>query len=131
MEIQRRLSAFPVPDKEWHLWHLDQRINARGLYCDLQMVEGALAVDEQVTSELRAEAVALTGLDNPKSVQQLSKWLEEETGTEVANLQKATVSKLIDDLDEGKAKRVLEIRQELSKTSIKKYQAMQTAICDD
>jgi DNA polymerase len=131
MEIQRRLSAFPVPDQEWQLWHLDQRINARGLYCDLGMVEGALAVDEQVTGELRAEAVALTGLDNPKSVQQLSKWLEEETGEEVANLQKATVSKLIDDLDEGKAKRVLEIRQELSKTSTKKYVAMQTAICED
>lgn len=131
MEVQRRLSAFPVPEQEWQLWHLDQRINARGLYCDLQMVEGALAVDEQVTGELRAEAVALTGLDNPKSVQQLSRWLQEETGEEVENLQKGTVSKLIDKLDEGKAKRVLEIRQELSKTSVKKYQAMQTAICED
>lgn len=131
MEIQRRLSTFPVPEQEWKLWHLDQRINARGLYCDLQMVEGALAVDEQVTGELRAEAVALTGLDNPKSVQQLSKWLQEETGEEVENLQKGTVSKLIGKLDEGKAKRVLEIRQELSKTSVKKYQAMQTAICED
>ncbi|GIP14371.1 DNA polymerase [Paenibacillus montaniterrae] len=131
MEIQHRLSVFPVPEQEWQLWHLDQRINARGLYCDLQMVEGALAVDDQVTGELRAEAVALTGLDNPKSVQQLSKWLEEEIGEEVENLQKGTVSKLIGKLDEGKAKRVLEIRQELSKTSVKKYQAMQTAICED
>ncbi|EFM10143.1 DNA-directed DNA polymerase [Paenibacillus curdlanolyticus YK9] len=131
MEIQRRLSAFPVPDQEWQLWHLDQRINARGLFCDLQMVEGALAVDEQVTSELRAEAISLTGLDNPKSVQQLSKWLAEETGEEVENLQKGTVSKLIDKLDEGKARRVLEIRQELSKTSTKKYAAMQTAAGSD
>jgi len=131
MEIQRRLSVFPVPDQEWQLWHLDQRINAKGLYCDLRMVEGALAVDEQVTGELRAEAVALTGLDNPKSVQQLSKWLLEETGEEVENLQKGTVSKLIGKLDEGKAKRVLEIRQELSKTSVKKYAAMQAAACAD
>lgn len=131
MEIQRRLSAFPVPEQEWQLWHLDQRINARGLACDLQMVEGALAVDEQVTGELRAEAVALTGLDNPKSVQQLSKWLEEEIGEEVENLQKGTVSKLIGKLDEGKARRVLEIRQELSKTSTKKYAAMQAAAGSD
>lgn len=131
MEIQRRLSIFPVPDQEWQLWHLDQRINARGLACDLQMVEGALAIDEQVTSELRVEAIALTGLDNPKSVQQLTKWLEEETGEEVANLQKGTVSGLIEKLDEGKAKRVLEIRQELSKTSTKKYAAMREAAGTD
>jgi DNA polymerase len=131
MEIQRRLSAFPVPEQEWQLWWLDQRINARGLACDLEMVEGALAIDEQVTSELRAEAVALTGLDNPKSVQQLSKWLEEETGESVDNLRKDTVSKMIGGLDEGKARRVLEIRQELSKTSTKKYAAMQTAAGPD
>ncbi|ELK38891.1 putative DNA polymerase, partial [Brevibacillus agri BAB-2500] len=118
MEILRRLSAFPVPEQEWQLWFLDQRINARGLACDLQMVEGALTVDEQVSSELRAEAISLTGLDNPKSVQQLTKWLEEETGEEVENLQKGTVAKLIGKLDEGKAKRVLEIRQELAKTSV-------------
>lgn len=131
MEILRRLSAFPVPDQEWQLWYLDQRINARGLACDLQMVEGALAVDEQVSSELRAEAIRLTGLDNPKSVQRLAKWLEEETGEEVENLQKSTVTKLIDKLDEGKAKRVLEIRRELSKTSVKKYAAMREAACAD
>ena len=126
-EIQRRLSAFPVPDQEWQLWHLDQRINARGLACDMEMVAGALAVDEQVTAELRSEAVALTGLDNPKSVQQLSKWLEEEIGEEVTDLKKGTVSKMLDGMDEGKARRVLEIRQELSKTSTKKYVAMQAA----
>ncbi|MDR9857784.1 DNA polymerase [Paenibacillus sp. VCA1] len=130
-EILRRLSVFPVPDQEWQLWQLDQRINARGIACDLQLVEGALAVDEQVTGELRQEAITLTGLDNPKSVKQLTKWLEEETGEEVENLQKGTVSKLIDKLDEGKARRVLEIRQELSKTSVKKYQAMQTVACAD
>ncbi|MDO3680405.1 DNA polymerase [Paenibacillus ehimensis] len=130
-EILRRLSAFPVPEQEQRLWELDQRINARGLACDLRMVDGALAVDEQVTGELRQEAITLTGLDNPKSVQQLTKWLEEETGEEVENLQKGTVSKLIGKLDEGKARRVLEIRQELSKTSTKKYAAMREVICSD
>jgi len=131
MEILSRLSAFPVPEQEWQLWYIDQRINAHGLSCDLQMVEGALAIDQQVSNELRTEAIRLTGLDNPKSVQQLTKWLEEETGEEVENLQKGTVSKLVDKLDEGKAKRVLEIRQELSKTSVKKYAAMQIAACAD
>ncbi|KZE79288.1 XRE family transcriptional regulator [Paenibacillus elgii] len=130
-EILRRLYAFPVPEQEQRLWELDQRINARGLACDLRMVDGALAVDEQVTGELRQEAITLTGLDNPKSVQQLTKWLEEETGEEVENLQKGTVSKLIGKLDEGKARRVLEIRQELSKTSTKKYAAMREVICSD
>jgi DNA polymerase len=131
MEIQRRLSAFPVPDQEWQLWHLDQRINARGIACDMELVEGALAIDAEVTTELKAEAITLTGLDNPKSVQQLTKWLEEETGEEIDNLQKGTVSKLLDKLDAGRARRVLEIRQELGKTSVKKYAAMQTVACAD
>ncbi|MNB88935.1 DNA polymerase I [compost metagenome] len=131
MEILRRLSPFPVPDLEWQLWQLDQRINARGIACDLQLVEGALAVDEQITAELTTEAVQLSGLDNPKSVQQLKKWLAEEIGEEVEDLRKDTVSGLIDTVEPGKAKRVLEIRRELSKTSTKKYVAMQTVACED
>lgn len=131
MEILRRLSYFPVPDQEQQLWVLDQKINVRGVAVDLQMVEGALAIDEQVTGELMQEAITLTGLDNPKSVQQLSKWLTVEMDEEVENLQKGTVLKLIDKLDEGRAKRVLEIRQELAKTSTKKYMAMRKAACSD
>ncbi|NWL89992.1 hypothetical protein DMN77_20795 [Paenibacillus sp. 79R4] len=130
-EILRRLSVFPVPEQEWQLWQLDQRINARGIACDLELVVGALAVDQQVTRELMAEAVQLSGLDNPKSVQQLKKWLSEEIGEEVDNLRKDTVSELIEGVEEGRAKRVLEIRQELSKTSVKKYQSMQTVACGD
>jgi DNA polymerase len=133
MEILRRLSAFPVPEQEQKLWELDQRINAHGVGCDMQMVAGALAVDELVTTELKTEAVRITGLDNPKSVQQLTKWLNEalEGEEEITDLRKDTVSKLIDKVDEGAAKRVLEIRQELSKTSTKKYAAMQAAAGDD
>ncbi|WP_340397777.1 DNA polymerase [Paenibacillus sp. FSL E2-0202] len=131
MEILRRLSVFPVPDAEWQLWQLDQRINARGIACDLQLVGGALAVDEQITAELMKEAVQLSGLDNPKSVQQLKKWLSEEIGEDVEDLKKDTVSGLIDSVEEGKAKRVLEIRRELSKTSTKKYVAMKTVACED
>ncbi|MFB6473318.1 DNA polymerase [Paenibacillus glucanolyticus] len=131
LEILRRLAVFPVPEQEWLLWQLDQRINVRGIACDLQLVEGALAVDEKSTTELMKEAVQLSGLDNPKSVQQLKKWLTEEIGEEVDNLRKATVSALIEGVDEGRAKRVLEIRQELSKTSVKKYQAMKIVACED
>lgn len=131
MEILRRLSVFPVPDMEWQLWQLDQRINARGIACDLHLVEGALAVDEQITAELTKEAVQLSGLDNPKSVQQLKKWLTEEIGEEVEDLKKDTVSGLIESVEEGRAKRVLEIRRELSKTSTKKYVAMKTVACED
>lgn len=130
-EILRRLGPFPVPEEEWRLWQLDQRINARGIACDLDLVEGALAVDAQVTAELTAEAVQLSGLDNPKSVQQLKKWLSEEIGDEIEDLKKDTVSNLIDTVEEGKAKRVLEIRQELSKASVKKYAAMKAVGCED
>lgn len=131
MEILRRLSVFPVPDQEWQLWQLDQRINVRGVACDLNVVEGALAIDEQITAELMAEAVQISGLDNPKSVQQLKKWLAEEIGESVDDLRKDTVAGLIDVVDEGRAKRMLEIRQELSKTSTKKYVAMKEVACED
>ncbi len=131
MEIERRLAAFPVPEKEQRLWELDQRINAYGVAVDMGVVEGAIAIDEIVTAELMEEAVRLSGLENPKSVKQLTEWLTEEIGEEIDNLQKGTVSKLIESIDDGKAKRVLEIRQELSKTSVKKYQAMREAVCLD
>lgn len=131
MEILRRLSVFPVPADEWELWFLDQRINARGIACDLELVDGALAVDQQITAELIQEAIQISGLDNPKSVTQLKKWLSKEIGEEVEDLKKDTVSGLIDNVEEGRAKRVLEIRRELSKTSTKKYAAMETVACED
>ncbi|GAB4272097.1 DNA polymerase [Thermincola ferriacetica] len=131
MEIEKRLSAFPVPEQEQKLWLIDQVINAQGIAVDLDLVNGALYCDEVVTGELMEEAVRLSGLENPKSVKQLMTWLTEEIGEEVGDLQKGTVSKLIDSIDNDKAKRMLEIRQELSKTSIKKYQAMRETICAD
>jgi DNA polymerase len=124
MEIERRLSVFPVPEQEQKLWELDQRINANGVKVDLELIEGALYCSEQITNELMQEAVKLSGLENPKSVKQLTKWLEEETGEEITNLQKGTVNELIVTTESAAARRMLEIRQELSKTSIKKYNAM-------
>lgn len=131
MEVERKLSAFPVPVAEQQLWELDQRINAYGVAVDQELIAGALYCDEAITSELMAEAVQLSGLDNPKSVQQLSKWLTEETGEEITNLRKDTVKDLIKVTDDGAAKRMLEIRQEISKTSTKKYAAMDAAVCAD
>lgn len=131
MEVERRLSAFPVPDSEQRLWELDQMINMYGVAVDMELVEGALHCSEVITNELMTEAVQLSGLKNPKSVKQLSAWLTEETGEEVADLQKETVSEMIKATDNDTVRRMLEIRQELSKTSVKKYTAMKEAVCVD
>ena len=130
MEIDRRLSAFPVPDREWKLWQLDTFMNAYGVRVDSELVNGALYIDALSRANLLEEAREITKLDNPNSAKQLLEWLE-EVGEEIENLQKGTVEKLVDTLEEGEAKRVLEIRQELSKTSVKKYKAMDEAKCKD
>lgn len=126
MAIADRLLFYPVPEKEWLLWRYDVAMNAFGVKIDRQLVEGALSIDAEVRHELMSEAMRITGLNNPNSSKQLMEWLEKQ-GEEVENLQKGTVSQLVGDLEDGDVKRVLEIRQELSKTSIKKYQAMQEA----
>lgn len=132
MEIERRLSAFPVPEAEQQLWQLDQAINARGVRVDTQFIDSALAIDAATTQQLTAEAILLSGLSNPKSVQQLTAWLEEEIDEEIPDLRKETVRDLLKgDLESDAARRVLEIRQQLSKTSTKKYVAMRAAVCDD
>lgn len=130
-EIERRLSSFPVPDQEQKLWELDQVINATGVMVDRDLIASALQIDQITTDELMHEAISISGLDNPKSVKQLSEWLTKEMDEEVTDLKKDTVSKLVKTLDDGKAKRMLEIRQELAKTSIKKYAAMEVAMCED
>lgn len=131
MEIEKRLSAFHVPEQEQKLWELDQMINAHGVKVDQKLINGALSINETITNSLMNEAVSISGLNNPKSVQQLSKWLEKEMGNEISDLTKDTVKDLIKTTDNDKAKRMLEIRQELSKTSVKKYTAMKTAACQD
>lgn len=130
-EIYKRLSNFPVPQEEQDLWVLDQKINAYGVKIDTELVRGALNINDIITAELTEEAVQVTGLDNPNSAAQLGKWLKEKTGQDIENLQKGTVSELIESLEDKEAVRVLEIRQELAKTSIKKYVAMEEAICPD
>lgn len=132
MEIERRLSNFPVPDEVQAQWVTDQVINLRGVAIDRDMVQGALDLDAAVREDYLREAARLSGLTNPNSVTQLSKWLQEETGEEISYLRKTTVSDLLGkELPSDAARRMLEIRQELGKTSNKKYNALETAVCDD
>ena len=132
MEVERRLSNFRVPDQVQAQWVTDQAINLRGVAVDLRLVEGALELDAAARSQYLQEAVELSGLDNPNSVAQLTHWLQKETGEEIHDLRKATVSNLLaKDLPSDSARRMLEIRQELGKTSNKKYAALRTAVCAD
>ena len=132
MEIERRLSLITVPDWLQRQWETDLLINARGVAVDMEMVNGALEIGATVRERLTQEAVRISGLSNPNSVQQLSAWLEQETGEEVMDLRKDTVAKMIAQApDIPEVQRMLEIRQELGKTSTKKYDAIEQAVCPD
>lgn len=132
MEIERRLSAIPVPDFVQKEWETDLIINSRGVAVDMEMVEGALELGATVRNSLMTEAMQISGLNNPNSVKQLAAWLEEETGEEVAALRKDTVAKMLArDDNSPQVQRMLEIRQELGKTSTKKYDAIEVAVCPD
>ncbi len=127
-EILKRLSLFPMPEEEERLWQMDVRMNAFGVRVDEELIQGALAIDSESTGRLEEDARGLTGLGNPNSAAQLLPWLR-ANGLELENLQKATVAEALgrEGLPE-KVRRVLEIRQQLGKTSIKKYVAMEAAM---
>ena len=134
MEIAKRLSAFPVPEQVQRQWETDLRINTRGVAVDMEFTDGALEIGAAVTDELTEEAVKISGLDNPNSVKQLVKWLDTETGegVSVENLRKETVTDLLAMGGHSESvQRMLEIRQELGKTSTKKYDAIETCVCTD
>ena len=132
MEIGDKLSVFPVPDFVQKQWETDLLINDRGVAVDMEFVHGALELGETVSNSLKEEAIQLTGLYNPNSVKQLAQWLESETGEEVVNLRKETVAQLLGrDSNSDTVSRMLAIRQELGKTSTKKYNAIQTCVCPD
>jgi len=132
MEIERRLSNFPVPDAVERQWQTDLTINARGVAVDMAMVQGAIEIGNSTRDNLMTEAVSITGLENPNSVAQLSGWLEKATDTQVSDLRKDTVASMLkSQAITGEAERMLEIRQELGKTSTKKYDAIQAAVCAD
>ena len=130
MTIKKRLSKYPVPDFVWDEYHLDQEINDRGIALDMQVVENAIAFDEHSRNELSSAMQEITALDNPNSVQQMKQWLS-ENGLETESLDKKAVKELIHTTSEQKIVDVLLLRQQLAKSSVKKYQAMQNAVCRD
>lgn len=129
--IRQRIAFFSLPEQEKHLWALDQRINDNGVLVDVPFVQQAIEMDAVHRENLMEEAVQLTGLDNPNSAAQLRQWLGDAIGEEVATLRKADIPVLRNSTDDETVKRVLGIRQELAKTSVKKYEAMRTAVCSD
>ena len=129
MVIQQKLSKFPVPDFLWEEYHLDQEINDRGIQLDTMLVEQAIAIDDRSREELSAKMRQLTALENPNSVQQMKEWLTKH-GLEVDSLDKKAVKELLKTAPPELAE-VLELRRQLAKSSVKKYQAMQNAVCAD
>lgn len=128
-EVYKRLAPVKIPDFVQGEWTLDSTINMLGVKVDEEFINSAIYCTDTITSRLTEEASNITGLDNPNSASQLKKWLEAE-GEEVPDLTKGTVNDLIK-TSEGSTNRVLQIRKELAKTSIKKYQAMIDALCED
>lgn len=129
MAIKQRLSKFPVPDFVWEEYHLDQEINDRGIMLDMDVVENAIAFDEKSKAELMIAMQNITNLDNPNSVVQMKQWLS-DNGIEAESLGKKDVAAMIKDTDSDVAA-ALKLRLQLAKSSVKKYQAMQNAVCKD
>ena len=129
MQIQQRLVKFPVPDFVWEEYWQDQEINDRGIGVDMGMVKNAIAMDGRSKAELSAAMQELTELENPNSVQQMKQWLL-ENGMETNSLDKKAVAALLKDAPEP-LKTVLTLRQQLARSSVKKYQAMENAVCAD
>lgn len=130
-EIANRLAKFPVPDKEHRLWVLDQKMNNKGVTIDRTLVEAAIQCDQIYKQKLTNEAIALTGLSNPNSRNQLLAWLVVEDGTDVEDLTKKTVPAILKNTESDVVRRVMELRQQLAKTSVSKYHAMQRSACND
>lgn len=129
MAIKQKLSKFPVPDFIWDEYHLDQEINDRGIMLDMDVVENAIAFDERSKSELMISMQNITNLDNPNSVVQMKQWLSDH-GIEANSLGKKDVAAMIKNTD-GDVATALKLRLQLAKSSVKKYQAMQNAVCKD
>lgn len=129
MAIKQRLSKFPVPDFVWEEYHLDQEINDRGIMLDMDVVENAIAFDEKSKAELMIAMQNITNLDNPNSVVQMKQWLS-DNGIEAESLDKKDVAAMIKDTA-GDVAAALKLRLQLAKSSVKKYQAMQNAVCKD
>ena len=129
MAIQRKIAMFPVLDTEWENYHLDQRINDMGIALDMDFVDHAISCDETSSRKAEERAKTLSGIKNPNSPTQLKAWLVEQ-GQSVESLSKAEVARLLKDAT-GNVEEILKLRQELAKSSVKKYIAMKSAVCAD
>ena len=129
MSIQERLAKYPVPDSVWDEYHIDQEINDRGVALDMELVRQAIQMDGRSRSELTRAMKDLTALENPNSVQQMKQWLS-DNGMETDTLGKKAVAELLKTAP-PELQKVLTLRQQLAKSSVKKYQAMETAVCAD
>ncbi len=133
-DIRRRLEKFPLMPQEWDFYHMDQRINDRGILIDRELVQQAIICNMAMSEDMTQRAYALTGLENPNSVSQLKSWLEER-GIEIDSLGKKNVASLITDLNkhsaDGEALDMMKLRLQMAKSSVKKYQAAERYICTD
>ena len=133
-DIRKWLERFPLPTQEWDYYHMDQRINDRGVLIDKELVQQAIICDMMLSEEMTKRAYELTGLENPNSVSQLKGWLEER-GIPVDSLGKKDVASLISDLDkhsiDSDALDMMKLRLQMAKSSVKKYQAAERCICND
>lgn len=129
MAIQKRLAKYPVPEKIWDEYHLDQEINDRGIALDMEVVENAIAFDERSKSHLMDAMKDITHLENPNSVIQMKQWLA-DNGLETESLGRKDIAKPIPAAPD-KLKEALQLRLQLAKSSVKKYQAMRNAVCRD
>lgn len=129
--IKRKLEKFPIADSEQQLWVLDKTISARGCRIDKDLAENAIAFGERFRQGHTTELKKLTSLDNPNSVAQLKAWLEERTGAQYNSLDKKIISSLLTESTDPLVQRVLRLRAEVAKTSVKKYEAMLECMCPD
>lgn len=130
-EIRRKLQAFPMSEKEQLIWQLDQKINDIGIRVDKDLVDHAIRCDEEYQEKLLKQARHLTGLENPNSPAQLKGWLRDNHGMDVESLSKKSVEDLLEETKDDQVRALLELRQEMSKTSVKKYEAMDRAMRKD
>ena len=129
MGIQQRLAKFPVPDQVWEEYHIDQEINDRGVRLDMELVHAAIDMDTRSRQELTTAMKRMTSLENPNSVQQMKKWLS-DNGMETESLDKKAVAELLKDAP-AELREVLSLWQQLAKSSVRKYQAMENTVCSD
>ena len=134
IDIYKRLKRFPMPDREWHHYRVNERVNDRGVKIDTELVQQAIACDLMLSDAMTKKAYELTGLENPNSVSQLKSWLDER-GIPMDSLGKKDVAQMIGELDRNgvdeEAMDMLKLRLQMAKSSVKKYQAAERCVCPD